>query len=193
MVFTLAACLLGATTPVSAYPPGAADLQATLIPDVIQANDGESTLAVRNANPRQKLIIKIGRKTLSVKQKGSYRLKITDLNPGIYRVVAISPGNSVKDDTETNQDFLYVPKLKTPKSGSAAATTDITVKFLKPDTVVSVIPVVDGKRKKRISQTVGESNSVKLSIEGGTFVKGSQSYILTVGDVIRDSFPFNAK
>ena len=192
-VFSISVCLAGFITPVAAYPPGT-DLTATLVPDVIAVKTGKATLSVKNANPNQKLSIKVGTKTSSVAQKGTYTQSITGLVAGIYKVETTSPV-SPNDDPEVKTLMLYVPSVTAPKSGSIKAKTTIKLKFLKPGSVVTLLPKAGKKAKKLITVKVGKkATAASVVIPAKTFIKGStNTFKLTISKTVVITFKFTGK
>ena len=191
--FIMAICLAAFNTPVGAYPVGTA-LTASLVPDVIAVKSGKATLSVKNANPDQKLVIKIGPKSSSVSQKGTYTKNITGLTAGIYKVVTTSPV-SPNADPEVKTLMLYVPGVTVPKAGSIKAKTTIKLKFLKPGTVVTLLPKAGKKAKKLITVKVGKkATAASVVIPAKTFIKGStNTFKLTIGKAVVATYKFTGK
>ena len=193
MVFIVSICLVGFNTPVGAYPVGTA-LTASLVPDMIAVKTGKAKLSVAHANPDQKLIVKVGSKSSSVSQKGTYTKNITGLTAGIYKVVTTSPV-SPNADPEVKTLMLYVPGVTVPKAGSIKAKTTIKLKFLKPGTVVTLLPKAGKKAKKLITVKVGKkATAASVVIPAKTFIKGStNTFKLTIGKAVVATYKFTGK
>jgi len=192
-VFSVSISLAAFITPVAAYPVGTA-LTGTLVPDVIAAKTGKAKLSITHANPDQKLVIKIGPKSSSVSQKGTYTQTITGLNSGIYKIVATSPVSS-REDPEVKTLMLYVPSITAPKAGSIKAKTTIKLKFLKPGTVVTLLPKAGKKAKKLITVKVGKkSTDATVVIPAKTFIKGAtNTFKLTINKTVVFTYKFTGK
>ncbi len=192
-VFVMSICLVGFNTPVGAYPVGTA-LTASLVPDMIAVKTGKAKLSVAHANPDQKLIVKVGSKSSSVSQKGTYTQNITGLTAGIYKVVTTSPV-SPNADPEVKTLMLYVPGVTVPKAGSIKAKTTIKLKFLKPGTVVTLLPKAGKKAKKLITVKVGKkATAASVVIPAKTFIKGStNTFKLTIGKAVVATYKFTGK
>jgi len=193
IVFSMSISLAAFITPVAAYPVGTA-LTETLVPDVIAAKTGKAKLSITHANPDQKLLIKIGPKSSSVSQKGTYTQTITGLNSGIYKIVATSPVSS-REDPEVKTLMLYVPSVTAPKAGSIKAKTTIKLKFLKPGTVVTLLPKAGKKAKKLITVKVGKKATVaKVVIPAKTFIKGAtNTFKITINKNVVFTYKFTGK
>lgn len=192
-VFGISICLAGFITPVAAYPPGTA-LTATLVPDVIAVKTGKAALSVKNANPKEKLVVQIGKKSSSVSQTGTYKKTITGQVAGVYKVVTTSPV-SPNDDPEVKTLTLYVPGVTAPKSGSIKAKTTIKLKYLKPGSVVTLLPKAGKKSKKLITVKVGKkATAANVVIPAKTFVKGStNTFKLTISKTVVITYKFTGK
>lgn len=192
-VFVMSICLAGFNTPVGAYPVGTA-LTASLVPDMVAVKTGKAKLSVAHANPDQKLIVKVGSKSSSVSQKGTYSKTITGLTAGIYKVITTSPV-SPNADPEVKTLMLYVPGVTVPKAGSIKAKTTIKLKFLKPGTVVTLLPKAGKKAKKLITVKVGKkATAASIVIPAKTFIKGStNTFKLTIGKAVVATYKFTGK
>jgi len=193
IVFSTSISLAAFITPVAAYPVGTA-LTETLVPDVIAAKTGKAKLSITHANPDQKLVIKIGPKSSSVSQKGTYTQTITGLNSGIYKIVATSPVSS-REDPEVKTLMLYVPSVTAPKAGSIKAKTTIKLKFLKPGTVVTLLPKAGKKAKKLITVKVGKkATAANVVIPAKTFIKGAtNTFKITINKNVVFTYKFTGK
>lgn len=191
-VFGMTICLASTITPVAAYPPGTA-LTATLVPDVIAVKTGKAQLSVKNANPKQKLVVQIGKKASSVSQTGTYGQKITGLVAGIYKVVTTSPV-SPNDEPEVKTLTLYVPSVTAPKAGAIKGKTTIKLKYLKPGSVITLLPTAGKKKKKQITVKVGKkATAVSVVIPAKTFAKGKNTFKLTISKTVVITYKFTGK
>lgn len=193
IVFCVSLCVAGFISPVAAYPPGTA-LTATLVPDVIAVKTGKAQLSVKNANKDQRLIIKIGSKSSSVAQTGTYLKTINGLAAGIFKVIITSPVSNF-EDPEVKTLMLYVPKVTAPKAGSIKAKTTIKLKYLKPGSVVTLLPKAGKKAKKLITVKVGKkATTATVVIPAKTFIKGStNTFKLTIAKKIVTTYKFTGK
>jgi len=185
----------GFLAPANAYPPGK-PLTATITPDIITPKTGSSKLTVTNAKPFALLTYKVGKGgSKSVMQSGSYNTTLKKLKSGIYKIAISSPVAPGIED-ESKLLTLYVPAMTVPKSGKIKSKIVIKIKFTKPGTVVSVLPIVKKRMKKRIIVKVGaRATSAKITIPAKTFVKGSKNAIKVVigNKVLVAQFKFKGK
>ena len=179
-------------TPVAAYPVGTA-LTATLLPDVIAAKTGKTKLSIKNANPREKLVIKVGSKSSSVPQKGTYSKTITGLTAGIYKVIITSPV-SPNADPEVKTLMLYVPSITAPKTVSVKNKITIKLKYLKPGIVVTLLPKAGKKTKKLITVKVGKkATTATIVVPAKTFAKGPNFMKITINKTVVQNFKLTGK
>ena len=195
LAFAVAFALTGLVAPVNAYPPGM-PLTATLTPDIITPLTGKSTLSVTHAKPDELLTYKVGASpAIQTRQAGSFSTVLKSLKSGIYNITISSPV-APKVQDEAKVVTLYVPAMTVPKSGKIKSKTIVKIKFTKPGTIVSVLPIVKKRMKKRAFYKVGaRATSATITIPANTFVKGTANAIKVIigNKVLVTQFKFTGK
>jgi len=193
MVFTLAACLLGATTPVSAYPPGT-DMTANLDHDTVSPG-GKVKLSVANANAKTKLTIKVGKgKATTYNTNGSLTVSLQKLitKVGIYKIVVTSPFNDI-DDPEVVTRTLYVPDTIAPASGKIKSKTTVKFEFVQPGSVITLQVYAGKKKKKLLSTKADKKGHAVIVIPAKTFAKGKNTFVVKIDKQAEETLAFKGK
>ena len=200
----LLASSIVATDPASAYPPGR-NLTSALTPDMVLAKTGKASLNISNAKPQVSLNVSgyKSQQNVSIDEAGFGTATLKSLTSGIWTVrvkqvyknygsdCAGLPSRQVPVDgkivtecdvTETALNTLYVPKVIAPKTVKIKSKLYIKLSYLKPKTLLTLTPTAGKKKKKAIKVKVGtKATTAKITIPAKTFVKGKNSFVLTIG------------
>jgi len=194
VVALIAAFVVAFAAPVFAYPPGQPET-STLTADLILAKSGKTVLNVAHAKPGATITIKVGKgkPVAAVAKNGVYSLPLKGLAAGIYLIRTTTP-TYVGQPDEVSTVTLYVPAFVTPKAGKITAKTTVKVSFIKPGTIVSILPTAGKKKKKLLKVKVGaKATSAAIVIPAKTFAKGKNTYKITIGKLVVGTFTFTGK
>ena len=191
----IAMSVLGAmATPTIAYPPGR-KLTIALSNDMIAVANGKTNLSIANAIPGVITLSVTNAAPVLIRQKGFYTQTLSakdlKLKSGINLVEVTSPlGNGKPDEVVSAK--LYIPSVVAPTSGKISKKTVIKFSYVKPGSVVAVIPYIGTKKGKIFTSTVKFKNtSTTITLPARTFAKGKKnSYTVLIGPKIQLKFKF---
>ena len=175
--------------PSNAYPPGRRITIATSTDMIVVC--GKVPVSVANARPGN-ISIKVGKNApIVVKQKGFSTKIIRVCRCGTHQIKVTSPvWRGIPDEVATTK--LYVPCIDAPKTGPIGKKTVITLKHVKPGTVVTITPTHNKKKVCIILVKVPmKSTSTSITIPAFSFGKGSNNtYTITIGSKIKFNTTF---
>ena len=179
--------------PSNAYPPGRR-LTVALGFDMIAAKNGQTSLSIANARPGT-ITIQVGKfKKISIAQSGFSSKVLKGYPSGIHEVKVTSPVWFNQPD-EIATAGLYVPQVTAPIKGDVLKKVTISIKYVKPGSIISVTPTKSNKKGRTIITRVPvRKTAVTVSLPARSFGKGLNNfYEVSVGSRIKFKYRFTGR